>query len=350
MTKPNQTLMKVALAVHEQVTEQSVQPPALQLPLESWAACEDTIRRIRRARENGWNLAARRLQRHLQDQLWRLRSDVSSVFAILDPPRSNNRSITAADVHADLVALYEEFDDVSIDRQAKTMSVTTEPIQLEDVHLGPFDIRLDWSNLENHPDNYRVIAIDPNPAARDDTVTHPHVQSDLVCEGEGRRPICTALAQGRLLDFFQIVANLLRTYNSGSPYIALSEWCGEQCADCGSSVTDEERYGCEQCGTAMCGDCSLRCGDCNSSFCDTCSSPCEDCGESHCEGCLQGCLGCEDKICHNCLDHNERCSHCHVEEPSDSTKETNVCLEAGVSRDANVTLQSDCLGEAAFHA
>ena len=66
-----------------------------------------------------------------------------------------------------------------------------------------------------------MIAEDPHPAHSDDSVTHPHVQSEGVCEGDAKLPIRNALSQLRLLDFFQIVGSLLRTYNSGSPYVAL---------------------------------------------------------------------------------------------------------------------------------
>jgi hypothetical protein len=43
-------------------------------------------------------------------------------------------------------------------------------------------------------------------------------------------PIRNALEQGRLHDFFMIVANLLRTYNWGSPFVSVSDWRGEECA------------------------------------------------------------------------------------------------------------------------
>ena len=47
---------------------------------------------------------------------------------------------------------------------------------------------------------------------------------ERLCEGDGRSAIRQALAQGRLLDFFMLVAGGLRTYNAESPFVALEIW------------------------------------------------------------------------------------------------------------------------------
>ena len=39
--------------------------------------------------------------------------------------------------------------------------------------------------------------LDANPADANHSVTHPHVQDEAVCEGEGRQPVRRALEQGR---------------------------------------------------------------------------------------------------------------------------------------------------------
>jgi len=160
----------------------------------------------------------------------------------------NERPIaTAEDIYRDILALHDEFEDVSWERRQQTLGARTEPIELEGVHLGEFGIRLDWGNLVNgHPENYCVVALDPHPASSNESVTHPHVQDKDVCEGDGRIPIRTALEQGRLMDFFLVVRNLLRTYNSGSPFVSLDEWYGANCSDCGSkwggsTLTDSPR-------------------------------------------------------------------------------------------------------------
>ena len=87
----------------------------------------------------------------------------------------------------------------------------------------------------------------PIPLRSNEDVTHPHVSDEAVCEGDGRVPIRKALEQGRLLDFFVIVRNLLQTYNSGSPFVSLDDWEGIRCADCGASAGEDERWTCVKC-------------------------------------------------------------------------------------------------------
>ncbi len=44
-----------------------------------------------------------------------------------------------------------------------------------------------------------------------------------------------ALTEGRLLDFFMIVRQVLQTYSPDSPYVSLDDWYGRQCSDCDSA-------------------------------------------------------------------------------------------------------------------
>ena len=83
------------------------------------------------------------------------------------------------------------------------------------MNLGPFEIRLDWGSLSD-PNPYSVVALDPNSAASNDEVTHPHVKDEHLCEGEGHSAIRAALAECRLLDFFMLVSQVLHTYGQGS--------------------------------------------------------------------------------------------------------------------------------------
>src|SRR5690606_36516860 len=125
----------------------------------------------------------------------------------------------------ELQSLPDEFDDVHIDWLTKILRVRTERIVLEDVDLGPFEIRLALDQLGcDQP--YSVIALDPCRPGCCDDVTHPHVQSNTLCEGEGRYAIARALEQGRLCEFFLLVVQILRTYNAGSAYVRLSDWQG----------------------------------------------------------------------------------------------------------------------------
>lgn len=293
MTRQDKQLIRQALAIHKQIETEPATAPHIELPAATWQQCELLLRRINKAQRRGWQLAARRLQRDFQATLQRLHGELISLDRLLAPPQTPSRRPSVRDLHADLVALSKEFDTVTFGRRARTIAVTTEPIELEGIYLGPFEIRLDWSDLtDGHPNNYRVIALDSHPAASTDSVTHPHVQDEAVCEGEGRQPIRQALQQGRLLDFFLIVANLLRTYNAESPYVSLADWNGVECTDCGMSTCDDERYTCEKCETTVCSECYFNCPGCDGIYCNECVIRCEGCDENHCGSCLKSCSQC----------------------------------------------------------
>ena len=110
----------------------------------------------------------------------------------------------------------DEFEAVDIDLGEHELSVTTDRIVLEGINLGSFKIRLDW-HLLGFSSAYRVMALDPNPAAKNEDITHPHVQDGNLCEGEGRSAVQAALEECRLYDFFLLVSRLLHTYGRGKP-------------------------------------------------------------------------------------------------------------------------------------
>ena len=234
-------------------------------------------------------------------------------------------TVSVAGIYHDLIGLHDEFAALSLDFRRNTISVTTEPITLEGIELGPFEMRLEWERLPD-PDCYLVIAVDPNPANCDVSVTHPHVQDNAVCEGDGCQPIRQALNQGRLLDFFMIVANLLRTYNDGSPYVKLSDWYGALCVDCSTVLGDDDRYTCDRCDSVVCGECYYACTACDRISCAECNTRCETCDQSLCTRCIKSCSECMDGACVKCLDESERCKTCHDKYP---TQTDNATVDAG---------------------
>jgi hypothetical protein len=350
MTRHEKLLMRLAIAIYERRTTKQAASSTIELPTASWQQSEDIFRRIRRARQRGWQLAAQRLHCDLQESLRRLRGELTAIERVLDPPISELRITSIADIYADLLGLHEEFDQVSFDQQGRTISVTTEPIDFDGISLGAFEIRLDWSDLSGaRPSNYRVIAIDANPAASNEGVTHPHVQDEAVCEGEGRLPIQQSLQQGRLLDFFLIVTNLLRTYNPGSPYVAITDWQGVECSDC-ATLCDGDCWTCEKCETTVCGECYVNCPECDGIYCNYCVSCCQGCEENHCTDCMKTCSRCRAELCKSCLDNKERCSDCHdqetkktCEDPVDGAKPTGKCHTVA-------SVHADCLGQIAVPA
>ncbi|QDU94479.1 hypothetical protein [Lignipirellula cremea] len=312
MLKQNRILWRLANAIHERIAPRTTIIAEPELPEATWRQSADLLRRIRLARRHGLTLAARRLTRELRDVVWRLRTEATALASSLEPVAATLKNATVADIFADLLAMREEFGDLAFDRKAHTLSVTTEPLELHDVHLGPFEIRLEWSDLQLR--DYRVIAADPHPAASDDGVTHPHVQNEDVCEGEGSQPIRRALEQGRLLDFFLLVAGVLRTYNPSSPYVRLDRWHGVDCSDCGDTVCDDEGGTCGKCDSTLCSECTCHCGGCSCGYCSSCVARCSGCDESCCEACLKDCSRCGDDVCRDCFDEQERCPPCHDEE------------------------------------
>jgi hypothetical protein len=348
MTRQQRLLRRMAIAIHERLHSKTTHDKRTVLPTAAWQQCESLNRKLQKAAQRGWNLAADRLNHDLRLAVERLRSEIAALDHKLRPSGREDRIASVGDLYSDLNTLHDEFEDVAFNRRDHTLSVTTEAIELDSVYLGPFEIRLDWTHLlEGHPSNYRVIAVDPNPAAANDSVTHPHVQDEAVCEGDGHQPIRKALEQGRLLDFFLIVANLLRTYNSGSPFVSLSDWHGVECADCGSTVCDDERWTCEKCETTVCGECYYNCPSCDGVFCNECVTRCEGCDENHCSGCMKQCSRCDAELCQGCLNDNERCADCHDQELEEEMESDG----SGHRRDdANAPLQPNGLGQVAVSA
>ncbi|MEX0671082.1 MAG: hypothetical protein WD060_11565 [Pirellulales bacterium] len=315
----NRPLLRLALAMHADLTGKRPYERLLDLPSSAWQECDRTVRQLRRAQLRGWHLAADELRTNLRYELISIQSALAVIVAELPSPLGVATAATSGDLYEDLVALADEFPDLHFDRQAARLSVTTEPITLEGQYLGPFEIRLDWRG-ESRGDTptYRVVALDPHPAESREGVTHPHVMDEVLCEGDGRLAIRGALAQGRLLDFFTIVANLLRTYNSASPFVELAVWHGSSCSDCGALVDDEECFTCQACHDSVCDGCEVVCSGCESCYCTGCTAACPDCDENYCRGCLDRCRGCRTARCKSCLDDHERCPNCHEEDESET--------------------------------
>ena len=177
MSGVNNQLMRIAVAVEDQLSECS--DVTLTIPSDQVQRYERLIRQFNVARQRRWFAAASRIRNRLRVALNELKCSLQTVNdAIVDhadgPAVCNLRHI-----YDDLLSLYDEFTDVRVDLKTRQISVTTEPIELEGVYLGRFEIQLTWNDLLNgHPRNYRVVALDPVPAPANDSVTHPHVQDE----------------------------------------------------------------------------------------------------------------------------------------------------------------------------
>lgn len=269
---------------------------------------------LRRACRLGYHGAAVRLLRRID----RLSDDLRRHLDALPPRHHVYRSVpTAPQLAGELRQIEEEFGAGSWQFDEQVLTVRTEPVRLEDIHLGPFSIELDLPGLGRfagapgagqHP--FRVLALDPHPAAGNRHITHPHVSDERLCTGEASYAVSSALMDGRLADFFLIVRGLLQTYNPDSPYVPLDAWEGITCHDCGECVHEDDRYTCDQCDLEFCSGCVGTCHHCDDGACFGCLHKCEHCEEYHCNTCMKACGACGEPCCVDCLEDN-LCPSCN---------------------------------------
>jgi len=217
----------------------------------------------------------------------------------------------------ELLQLEEEFTKVTIDRGV--ISVITEPVELDDVYLGSFQIELPIAQLVGDrvgSDVFQIIAIEPHPATGSDVV-HPHVRDGRLCAGDATVPLASALRDGRLSDAFLTVRSVLNTYNGSSAYVPLHDWNGIACANCESIVSEDDRFYCERCRSDVCNDCYATCDVCGEGCCTSCLEKDRRSNRLCCGECRHRCGGCsrivdsdsfddELALCPECRDERER--------------------------------------------
>lgn len=275
------------------------------LPWSAWQRLSEAVRLGAQADRRGW--------RHARDERWRqadgefdlLLSDLRALRQSLQLCR-RAKLPQLADLYAELVAAHDEFDGVAVDDFE--IYVTTEPITLEGVYLGPFEIRLNLARLgEQEP--YRIVAVDPHPAQSSSETTHPHVHCEKLCLGDGKAPVAAALAEGRLYDLFQLLRQILLTYGAGLAYVPLENWHGTPCGECDDTVDEDDVYLCRSCETSLCSDCVRVC-ECGAAHCHDCATRCSSCDDITCPRCLSACEMCESEFCQHCLEEG-LCHACH---------------------------------------
>ena len=166
--------------------------------------CREQMRRLDLATERHWRAAADRARWRLHSNLLLLQSRLAQSLTELSPGAAFQQIPTQQTIYEELLALRGEFEDFELDLRTNTLSVSTDEITLKGVYLGRFRIELAWNDLAS-PYPYRVIAETPNPSESRSGVTHPHVNDDVLCEGDAGPALRHALRTGRLSDFFQIV-------------------------------------------------------------------------------------------------------------------------------------------------
>lgn len=316
---PRKQLLRLAIIIHAALAKQTQQLAYVDLPDQMWARATQLARQLRHAQVRGWQTAYHRRQTELRTHLERFRYELFQRQQQLEHPVAVPARLR--DLVQDLTALHQEFASVEWDLRAGTLSVTTDPITLDGHYLGAFSIVLEWRRLLA-ASPYRVTACDPQPAGRDGSVTHPHVQDEMLCEGEGRPAIRAALGGGRLYDFFSLIASILTTYNLSSAYVPLEDWNGSSCTACGGTYDDDDCSTCCSCQDTVCDDCYVSCCACGDPYCSDCTERCERCDESTCKACLETCTACLEQVCSNCLtESGNLCENSHDQE-SEPKEET----------------------------
>jgi len=299
------------------------------------------------------------------DRVYRLCNEISSSVSRARPlaERKKQDIPSLSTITEELQAAEDEFGGIDINLQKNTISVVTEPISLEYTYLGPFEIRLQVGQLSQLSQNapFDVIALEPNPASSDETVMHPHVSSDKLCQGDGTLAIRQALSSGRVLDFFTLVTNVLKTYYPGGAYVGLDEWDGTPCHDCSFIVSRDNVYCCTHCDHDYCENCSTYCRICDDAYCLGCSEKCSACDHSICKDCMGQCAACEESFCIDCLEHGI-CETCrqekeqeNEEKQAENSTQLNPTEPGSVIRSETqtpqpctpITLQPHSLGQAA---
>jgi len=298
---PARSAIRAALRIHDHLAGASRLGECPGLPEEGWAELQRAAARLQTATNREWYAGAASVQDDLYYTLQRLERELADIRQQL-PKRTTPELVSSpSTILADLAALENEFEQCALDLQQQTLSVLTDPIDLDGVHLGAFRVVLRWNQIgQQRP--YRVEAINPASANGYEEVTHPHVRDKTLCEGEGVVPIRTALAQGRLLDFFTLVRQILHNYNAESAHVTLERWDGVTCRDCGWRMSSDERGSCERCDEPLCGDCSSSCQGCDRYVCSGCTSECSDCGDRYCASCLSTHANSAGLVCESCLE------------------------------------------------
>jgi hypothetical protein len=265
--------------------------------------------RLKLCRERGFFAAGTRVRNEATHLLNALTYETEAAIRLAEAPR---RSMpTLRDVVSELEQLQDEFGEWQYHGDEQSLIVVTEPIELEGLYLGPFEIKLFLQDLDraDRIAPYCVSALDPHPAAMNEEVTHPHVSGDMLCAGDASAAIKATLMAGRLCEFFLLVRSVLMNYNPESPFVSLDDWYAQPCFECGCPLSEDDRYWCERCEQDFCDQCTRTCNCCDRIVCRGCARTCPVCDEPVCDSCMSTCEKCGADCCVSCLD-DDLCPTC----------------------------------------
>lgn len=210
MRRPDRRTYRVANVVLEQFSAVPARNLAeLEESTSSVVYVIDGLKALRRrlslCRERGFFAAGMRVRSEATHLLNALCYEVEASARLAEGPRQSVP--TFRDVVSELQQVEDEFGEWQYHSDEQSLIVATEPVELDGVYLGPFEIKLFLQDLDRagRIAPYCLRALDPHPAAMNEEVTHPHVSGDMLCAGDASTAIKAALMSGRLCEFFLLV-------------------------------------------------------------------------------------------------------------------------------------------------
>ena len=198
-----------------------------------------------------------------------------------------------------------------------SISFDTKEIILKNINLGEFNINIEILSSVHYA--LEVKALNPNPSSSNDKITHPNVEGNKLCLGEGSLTLEKALFEGRFYDAYELILTILNTV-SESPYVHIDDWNGLVCKNCESVCSDEDTTinECNDCEEECCSDCGFDCYTCSYLFHESCSKRCDYCKYKFCSGCFSY------SCCKNCFIECDRCGDNYV---PDEISENGLCSD-----------------------
>lgn len=288
-----------------------------------WESLRLALYRCQLAEKHALKLCLPGLRQDLLHALRNLSEQISSLRSHYDVYQSEELSYRH--LYEEVEQLHEEFGRVTLTPNKGTLRVETPVITLGKICLGAFAIDFKKEGQGFSMERFEIVALQPEPAQSDSSITHPHVKEGELCAGDAKVPIRKALESGRIADAFLLIQSTLQTYNGRSAYVKMDQWFGIPCFDCSRSINPDDSYSCESCHHAFCSNCYSSCASCSSLSCPECLQGCSSCNSSCCSACLEPSERTDSQLCSDC---RMTCGSCgKVVATDDIDEEEQVCVD-----------------------
>lgn len=176
-------------------------------------------------------------------------------------------------------------------------------------YLGVLNVR----QMSMHVERFKQ-----NPVT-DGGYFHPYVDSEGdICWGDSGGPASNLLAEGNISGIYELLANLLTTYGTGTPYVRLDDLARSRRLDADDEVEDED----------TCDDCGNHEDECECYYCDVCER-------------RTGTTRCRDHWCRICRDYQSDDEHGCCTTCNNTRHDCTCCRECGES-DGNCDRCREC--------